>query len=331
MAQQEASPVSRSRWIGRWLAVMVGIAAAGLLVRHLTDLQHFAILVRQAQPLWLLVGLGLQVSTYVMVALSWKLVLLRAGLRRKLHVLLPVSISKLFADQALPGAGLGGHVLLVDRLMALGAPRGAAAATLLISMIGYYLAYMVLALAMLLVLWLHHRATPLLSGLVTTFLLVALAIPLLALWLRHRGSQPLPPWLERVGPVRSILTTIGEAPVDLVGDRRLLVRVSLLNGGVFLADAATLAVCMRALGMAWDPATAFLALMAGSIAATLAPIPLGLGSFEASSTAMMASLGVPVEAALTATLLLRGLTLWLPLLPGLVLMRTGWHGKGERQ
>jgi hypothetical protein len=38
---------------------------------------------------------------------------------------------------------------------------------------------------------------------------------------------------------------------------------------------------------------------------------------------MMGSLGVPFEAALTATLLLRGLTLWLPLLPSLVVMRSG--------
>jgi uncharacterized membrane protein YbhN (UPF0104 family) len=183
---------------------------------------------------------------------------------------------------------------------------------------------------MLLVLWLHRHATPLLVGLVTTFLLVALAIPALALWLRHRGSQSLPPWLERLGPVRKILVIMGEAPGELVGDRRLLVLVSLLNGCVFVADSATLATCLLALGLPFEPATAFLALMAGSIAATLAPIPLGLGSFEASATAMLSSLGIPFEAALTATLLLRGLTLWLPLLPSLVMMRRGGHRRGDR-
>lgn len=104
-------------------------------------------------------------------------------------------------------------------------------------------------------------------------------------------------------------------------DRQLIATVGGLNGLVFIADAATLAACLLAIGQPLLPGTAFIALMAGSIAATLAPLPLGLGSFEASCVAMLGVLGVPVEAALAATLLLRTLTLWLPLLPGLVLLR----------
>lgn len=313
---------SRNR-VARLLASLIGIAAIAIVIRNFGDFEHFVTLARKAEPAWLLVALFLQLGTYAAVAQGWAIVLRRAGVPQPLRKLLPVAVSKLFADQALPGAGLGGHVLLVDRLTSLGTPRGTAMAALLISMVGYYAAYAALTLLMLLVLWLHQHATPLLVGVVTAFLLVALAIPALALWLRRRGSQPLPAWLEQLGPVRKILLIIGEAPSDLVGDRRLLVLVSLLNGCVFVADSATLAVCLLALGLPFEPATAFIALMAGSIAATLAPIPLGLGSFEASSTAMMGSLGIPFEAALTATLLLRGLILWLPLLPSLVMMRSG--------
>lgn len=309
--------------ITRLLAVIIAFAGMGLLVRHFGDLEHFVSLAQRARPHWLLVAVVLQLSTYVAVAMGWGAVLRRAGVPTPLTKLIPVAVSKLFADQALPGAGLGGHVLLVDRLTALGTPRSAAVAALLISMIGYYAAYAVLSLIMLLVLWLHQHATPLLAGLVTTLLLVAFAIPTLALWLRHRGSQALPSRMEGLGPIRKIIAIIGEAPADLVGDRSLLALVTLLNALIFLADAATLATCLLALGLPFQPATAFLGLMAGSIAATLAPIPLGLGTFEASTTAMMGSLGVPFEAALTATLLLRGFTLWLPLLPSLAMMRGG--------
>jgi uncharacterized membrane protein YbhN (UPF0104 family) len=154
-------------------------------------------------------------------------------------------------------------------------------------------------------------------------------MPALALWLRHRGSRPLPPQVERLGPIQKVVRIIGEAPAELVGDRRLLAIVTLFNGLVFLADAATLAICLVALGFPLMPATAFLALMAGSIAATLAPVPLGLGTFEASSTAMLVALDVPFEAALTATLLLRGLTLWLPLVPSLIMMRSGLRARRE--
>jgi hypothetical protein len=46
-----------------------------------------------------------------------------------------------------------------------------------------------------------------------------------------------------------------------------------------------------------------------------------LATFEAASVAMLTTLGVGTEAALTATLLLRGFTFWLPMLPGFWLVR----------
>lgn len=111
---------------------------------------------------------------------------------------------------------MGGNLLLVRRLVKLGIPRGTAVAALLISMIGYYAAFALLALVMLLLLWLHGKATPLLAGIVTTFLLVALAIPSLALWLRRRGSRPLPPFFEHIPIVSSLLHVVGEAPAKLM-------------------------------------------------------------------------------------------------------------------
>ena len=118
-----------------------------------------------------------------------------------------------------------------------------------------------------------------------------------------------------------MLAIIGEAPARLVHDRGLILRVSLWNGLIFVVDAGTLAACLCALGQPWHPFTAFIGLMIGSIAATLVPVPLGLGSFEASCIAMLTLLGVRIEPAMTATLLLRGLTLWLPLVLGLALIR----------
>ncbi len=103
----------------------------------------------------------------------------------------------------IPGAGMGGNVLLVARLRALGAPGSAAMATLLVSMLGYYLAYAILALLMLLILWSNGEATPLLTGIVTTLLMVALAVPSLALWLCARGQPALviPPRAHRDRPL----------------------------------------------------------------------------------------------------------------------------------
>ena len=70
-----------------------------------------------------------------------------------------------------------------------------------------------------------------------------------------------------------------------------------------------------------SPATALLAFILASIVVTLGPIPFGLGSFEVVCASTLHMLGLAVELALAGTLLLRFLTLWLPLLPGLLLSR----------
>ena len=329
---QRSEPVAQPTGFGRTARILLGmVIAAGLIaaVFRIGDLRHFLDLARHAQPAWLLGAAGLQVGTYVALALGWQAVLRRADAPIPMKRLMPLALAKLFADQAIPSAGVGGNILLVDRLMALGVPRGAAMATLLISMVGFYASYAVLSIAMLMVLWLHGRATPLMVGLVTSFLLVALAIPSLALWLRARGSRPLPQRVERLGPIRDLVHAIGDAPRSLVRNRSLIVRVAIFNGLVFLADSLTLACCLAALGQPAAAGAAFVALMAASVVVTLGPIPLGLGSFEATATAMLHALGVPVEAAITATLMLRGFTLWLPLIPGGLLLRQAVRRKAR--
>jgi uncharacterized membrane protein YbhN (UPF0104 family) len=317
---EDGRPASSGRWRSWFFGVLVSAALIGA-VLHWGEIRAFAILIERAEPAWLALALALQLSTYASVAAGWRAVLRRAGTPMPLLRLMRIAVTKLFADQALPSAGMGGNVLLVDQLRKLGAPRGTAVGALLLSLIGYYAAFATFAIVMLLLLWLHDKATPLTAGLVTLFLLVALAIPSLALWLRRRGGRPPPPALQRIGFVRSLLETVAQAPGQLLRDRPLLARVTAFNALIFLADAGSFYACLHALGVAASFGTAFIALIMASIVVTLGPIPLGLGSFEATSTATLRLLGVPFEAAFAATLLLRILTLWLPLLPGMLLMR----------
>jgi uncharacterized protein (TIRG00374 family) len=320
---------------GRWRSWFFGIVLSAALVGavlHWGEIQQFALLLKRAQPGWLALAVALQLSTYASVAAGWAAVLRRAGTPVPMPKLVRIAVTKLFADQALPSAGMGGNVLLVDQLRKLGVSRGTAVAALLVSMIGYYVAYAPFAIAMLMLLWLHDKATPLMAGVVTLFLAVAIAIPALALWLRHRGSRPLPHSIERIAFMRSLLDTVAQAPDRLMRDRELLARVTGCNALVFLADTGSLFACLHALGQSASFGTAFIALIMASIVVTLGPIPLGLGSFEATSTATLRLLGVSFEAAFAATMLLRILTLWLPLLPGMILMRSALlrrHGRSR--
>jgi uncharacterized membrane protein YbhN (UPF0104 family) len=77
----------------------------------------------------------------------------------------------------------------------------------------------------------------------------------------------------------------------------------------------------RALGVPVDPWVAFCGFTIGMIVAMIAPSPLGLGTFEAGTTGMLVLLGMPIEAALSATILLRGFTFWLPMMPGVWIAR----------
>jgi glycosyltransferase 2 family protein len=127
--------------------------------------------------------------------------------------------------------------------------------------------------------------------------------------------------MKRFDRVRETAELISDAPAKLVRDPKLIGQLTLLNGAVWLADALTMLLCLFALGVPAPFAAAFVPFMMASIVVTLGPIPLGLGSFEAVSIAMLRLMGVPFEAALSATLLLRGFTLWLPLAGGLLLTR----------
>jgi len=319
---QADSPVKGffSSWRGWFLAALLvsGLVIAAL---HWADVEHFGKLLTEAQPLWLVAAAALQLVTYVGLAAQWWLVLRKARTPPEPGKLLRLTLAKHFADQVVPTAGLSGNVLLVDRLVGLGVPRANAVAALLLQIIAYYISYALGALWVLVVLWWKHRSSLLLITAVLAFLVVAVGIPALTLWLHRRGRQRLPQWVQRWSKVKRFFELVGEAPSGLVRDPQLIAWLAFLNLLVFIADALTMQACILALGVTAPLSAGYVAFMLASIAVILGPVPMGLGSFEAVSIAMLRLFGVPFEAALSATLLFRGFTLWLPLVPGGILLR----------
>lgn len=165
--------------------IAIGIVVGS--VSRIGDLKAIAAMLLNARPDWLLVAFGLQAMTYVGVAAGWMIVLDAAGVHRPFRRLYPIALGKLFADQIVPVAGMGGSMFVVDRLRALGVTHGAAVAVLLVSMTGFYAVYAALAVAMLLLLWWRDLASIWVVVFVIAFLVVALGIPGLAIWIRHRG------------------------------------------------------------------------------------------------------------------------------------------------
>jgi Mg2+-importing ATPase len=80
-------------------------------------------------------------------------------------------------------------------------------------------------------------------------------------------------------------------------------------------------VAARALGVVASPGGVFASFMVSRLFRTIGIMPGGLGTFEASSVMTLKSIGLPLPVGISATLLFRGLSFWLPMIPGLICAR----------
>jgi len=235
--------------------------------------------------------------------------------------LVPLGLAKLFSDQALPSGGMSGTAFFITALRRRKVAPEICTAALLVSLVSYYASYMLVAVLSLALLQFYHAMSSWIMTIIALFCLGAMTIIAGTVWLRRRSELALPNWLKRVPGLNKFLDMLGDAPGDLLRDPVLLTQTTLFQLSIFILDSATLWVMLRAVGQEIPFLAALPSFVVASVAASLGLIPLGLGTFEATCVAMLRALGVPLKAALTATLLLRGFTLWLPMLPGLWLAR----------
>lgn len=319
---EEPLEVPAKRRRGWWIpGVLLLVALLAFVFSRHAEEKQFLELVRQARPAWLLVAAAFQVGTYLCVAAIWWVVLHRARLRVSLWALARLSLMKLAFDQVIPTGGVGGSVLVGRGLRREGASPGTAAGAVLLTVLCFYIAQALGVGASLFFLWRESELNEWIPWLVTGFGVLAVAIPLAILWVtRHREWTP-GRFAKRIPSLGTMLKAIAEVPPGMLLDPGLLVRGVVLQLGVYALDAATLGAMLRAMGQEVPMSTVIVAFMVASMAETVSIIPGGVGTYEAVSVGMLNLLGVPVEAALAGTLLLRGFTLWLPLLPGLYLLR----------
>ncbi len=146
----------RSMAVAGWIFALLLLAALTGTVFHLGDVEHFAALLAAAQPEWLLVAVALQIGTYASEAAIWYILLRLIGHRQPLGGLIPLSLAKLFTDQAIPTGGLSGNIMVVEVLTRRGVPTKSAISALVTGIIVYFLAYLAMNLLALGVLWDYH-------------------------------------------------------------------------------------------------------------------------------------------------------------------------------
>jgi uncharacterized membrane protein YbhN (UPF0104 family) len=318
-AGSPGSPAQTTRWW--WLSGAILLLALLLVVTHLSEERRLAELLQRAQPAWLLAAALLQLGTYLCAGGVWYCALGAAEARPRFGSLVWLGLAKLFTDQAVPSAGLSGTLLVVRGLARRGVQRGRAMAAMLVGLAAFYFAYALAVVFAVVLLWALGELNRLLLTLATVLGIVAAIVPALLLGLRDRLATRLPAVLLRIRGVEKAAALLSELPRGPLWHPRLAVQTIGLQLGIFLLDSATLAVMLAATGAATSFPVVFVGFVFASVVATLTWVPGGIGTFEGTCVVVLRSHGVPLEASLAATLLLRGFTFWLPMLPGLWLAR----------
>lgn len=296
--------------------VFLGVA------KHFGEGEKLWLLVKDAGTRWLLLAFLLQVGTYFCYASTWHAALKRTKTPIEFRRLLPLSIAKLFMDQAAPSAGLGGAFLVMESLAGKRIPRGAAVGALLVGLAGYYVAYAVLFVSALGIIASYGQLRPwmILVAYVFGAVVTVLTVVIIFFW-SGLIFRTIPGKLRNWRPLKSIFDALQEVPNHFERDWRLLLEAGIFSAGIFILDAVSLWAILKALHVTMPFQEVFASFMVAAVASTIGMVPGGLGVFEGSQTAMLVFFGLPFEAAFAATLVLRGLTYWLPMLPGLWIVR----------
>lgn len=322
--------------IGRTLlAWLPGLALLTALVFAVASRGHEGArlleLARHAAPGWLALALVLQVATYAAAGEAWRAPLATVGDAPGIGRFWRLALLKLTADQVIPSSGISGTLLVLQHLAHAGVQRALLGALVVVEVVTWYLAY---GLAVFVALALYQRSPehePMVSLVAACFAAAVIAAPLAAVARARRRGWQLPPGSVGGRRLRAMLGELAEVSPALLGNRAVMLHVTVAYLGVFVLDGLTLAATMAAVGLGFDLGLAFPAVVLAMVVSSLAVLPGGLGPFEGTAVGVLALAGHDLDAALAAVLLFRGLAFWLPMVPGFLVWLADRRGPSPGQ
>jgi len=303
----QVMPVQLERVRPRTLIMLIaGVFAAYVLAGQLANVS-FSRLLGHANPAWTLVALAFSAATYVGAAMAISgFVLERLNALRTLLVQIAASFVILVTPAAVGAVALNVRYLRKAKLSA-----ADAAASVGVTQVMSFVVFGVLVLTSAAIAG-TSKATKALTpphwaylalAVLVGLTLIALAVP--------AGRRQL---LSRVGSVASQvvprLLDVAQRPAKLAQG---------VGGSVLVSVAyiLCLAACVRAVGNTTVPlASIAVVYLAGSAAGSFIPTPGGIGAVETALSIALAGAGMHAAPAITAVLLFRTVTFWLPVLAG---------------
>ncbi|MGB8021094.1 MAG: flippase-like domain-containing protein [Candidatus Nanopelagicales bacterium] len=301
----DVQPIDLERLKPRTLVtMMLGTVAGYLLLSQLASVSLSEVLA-QADWLWAGVALALSLLTYVGATLSVSgFVPDRLSFGRTLQAQFAASFATLVSPPTLGAVAVNARYL--NRA---GLPAPAAAATIGVSQVAAFVVHVTLMLIVAIAAGTQAdlqfnppRGAIIGIGIAAMIIGGLASISHVRTWLSHR----IRPMVEQVIPR---LVTVAQRPVKLVEG----------FGGILLLNVAyclCLVVAVRAFSDSLTIAAISFVYLAGSTLGQAAPTPGGLGVVEAAIAAGLTAAGLDSGLAVSATLLFRLVTFWLPTVPG---------------
>ncbi|HWQ59768.1 MAG TPA: lysylphosphatidylglycerol synthase transmembrane domain-containing protein [Candidatus Fimivivens sp.] len=294
------------------------------------DLARFLETAKEARPWWMLAAVVFQVLTYAATGEMWNVSVRASGRRLRTRTLARFAVEKLSIDQFMPSAGIAGHVGVLQAMRRFGLPASVAMESFFIDVLSYHAAYACAALGAFAFLSFHREVTSVVLVILGAFSLLTISVLATTIRLLRNRGRHLPTWISERSIVSRLLRAMSQISSRRVLSPRVLSKAFVLQFSVFVLDGATFYSTLRAIGVAVPYGIAFAAYVIAMIAGTVSFIPGGIGTFEVATVTILFGFGVSLEGALAGTLLLRGLTLWIPLIPGSILAHHDLVPKGDR-
>ena len=316
-----------------WTLLLSGLLFVGLATLIVRDWQQIKIkslealtLIHAARPGWLALAALAILTGFLCAGQIYGRVLATLGYKARSLWLSAAALVTMLLSQSLPVGTVASYAFLTTSLRRRGVPATSVAVIASLELLSWGGAMLILFVYGIVYVLITTSNRSLASASLTGFALVA-AIIVVYLFIGTRPRATMHRWAMRVkgliervaGPVWSE-AQIGRMVEELSHNRKLMVdqpwRVLMLiclQLTIFVLHSLALLAILHGLGVSIAPLAALAAYGLALIVSAYTLLPAGGGTVEAALTVALSVQGVPLEAAIGATVLFRLFSFWLML------------------
>jgi phosphatidylglycerol lysyltransferase len=323
----------------RLILYSLAIAFVWLVISRFNEIQNLGRTLAQGQLQWVAAAVLLQMVYFITFAASYQAAFTTVEVRSRVLELVPVVFGSLFVNVIAPAGGSAGAALFVDDATQRGESSARAAAGTMLQLVADFGAFILVLVVGLVYLFLqHHLKAYQVVGAILLFLITLgwSGFLTLGLW-RPTLLRGLLTWFHKL--INGLAGRLGRpnllgedwahtTAVEFTGAATAisrhpqeLFRTLAVALAAHLVDIASLFALFLAFNqpIGLGPLVAGFAM--GIVFWVVSITPQGIGVVEGVMVLVYTSLGIPAATATVVVLAFRGLTFWLPLLLGFVLLR----------